>query len=91
MCCGLAPDLADGGAGRTTVDDIADLAGDDLEEQRREREAETIRRAVAPLPMKRRTIWQKLDQAAFVTIVGLAVAGAAAWIGASLAIRVGWL
>ena len=73
---------------RTTVDDVAELAG--IEDEK-ERQAEAIKRAAAPLPVKRRTIWQKLDAAAFVGIVGTAMVLAAAWIGASVAIRAGWL
>lgn len=71
------------------ADDIAELAG--ACDERERREAETIARAAEPRPKRRRTILQKLDRLAFVTIVGLALLGAAAWIGASVAIRAGWL
>ena len=67
------------------ADQIAELAGDE------DRERRAIKRAAAPLQVKRRTILDRLDQVAFVTIVALPVAGAVAWIGASLAIRAGWL
>ena len=74
---------------RQSVDDVADLAGACDERERRDRE--TIRRAAAPLPRRKRTILQRLDAVAFTGIVGLAILLAAAWIGASVAIRAGWL
>lgn len=70
------------------VDDVAELAG---EPEADARELQAIRRAGQPLPKRKRTIWQKLEAVAFVGIVGLAVAGAAVWIGVGLAIRWGWL
>ena len=67
------------------ADQIADLAGDEDHERR------AIKRAAAPLPVKRRAILDRLDQMAFVAIVGLAGLLAAVWLGASVAIRAGWL
>jgi|GEM_PF-2499581 len=75
----------------TTCDDVATLAGERVEQERRDREAESIARAAAPRPRRKRTILELLDAVAFVGIVGLALIGAAAWIAASVAIRLGWL
>ena len=73
----------------TTCDDIATLAGERIEQERRDREAETIRKAAMPVQRKRVGAFQRLDLLVYYGLTGAAVWAATLWIGYSLGHHLG--
>ena len=63
----------------TTCDDVATLAGERVEQERRDREAETIRKASAPV-RRRRGILDRVDSAIALGVMGAALLFIAGWL-----------
>ena len=74
----------------TTCDDVAELAGERVEQERRDREAEALAKAAAPVRRRRRGILERVDSAIALGVIGAAVAFAGGWIAYSIGYRAGF-